>query len=510
MSDIPLPEPNKPDIFSFGFDRGMNRGIQDTGTPVVYDMLNGAVNTGSVGNGGNLTLKTLSIGGLVRQVAPGDDIQAAIDAVNREGGGTVQLIAGTFLLRDNIILRSNVALAGAGNGVTVLNFEGRNYSVGSAGNSVEDIKNFAVLNLQIVNSAGAAGLDISYANSFVIENVKVNGCSGVGIRFRGASQFLCFNSESSSNTSDNWLFHALDSIGNVSKFSIINCLGNSGGANGFSLARTDDTGSFTGVLYFSFFNCQASSNTLDGFDFTGDTSTANGFGRFIGNACTGNGVSDIDLNEGSHMTISGNYCGSSTGSGPSISLSGGANIVSFNVVSNQMEDLYSTNGAANSNIWIGNSRPGYTTGNGFSSYQEGSFIQGLMSGSYLEDRKIFYLKNTSGASVPRGAVLVHKSVAAGNEATTTTTNGDSKVAGMSIVGASDGSFSETLATGKTALLLVNNSASSISIGDWLSTYSHAYYAKKAIAGETAFAIALSAPTTGTAAITALLVSPRMI
>lgn len=43
-------------------------------------------------------------------------IQSAIDAAGRQGGGTVRLEAGEYLLEDSLRLRSNVALIGAGDG----------------------------------------------------------------------------------------------------------------------------------------------------------------------------------------------------------------------------------------------------------------------------------------------------------------------------------------------------------------------------------------------------------
>lgn len=115
-------------IYDYGFDNNLNKKIADNSSGVVYDTVDNALNTGSMLQGGNLTLKTLSIGGLVRQVAPGDDIQAAIDAVNREGGGTVQLLAKTYTINDDINMRSNVSLVGQGIGVTIINFVG-NFSI---------------------------------------------------------------------------------------------------------------------------------------------------------------------------------------------------------------------------------------------------------------------------------------------------------------------------------------------------------------------------------------------
>ena len=129
----------------------------------------------------------------------------------------------------------------------------------------------------------------------------------------------------------------------------------------------------------------------------------------------------------------------------------------------------------------------------------------------LPTPKTYTLKNTSGAVIPAGSVVILKSVATGDEMTTTTVNGDNKVIGMALVATTSDRPAGVLINGHTtAKLLVSNGTSSILIGDWLSTYSHAYYAKKAVTGDTVFAMSLSSPTTSTAAINALLVNPRLI
>jgi hypothetical protein len=53
-------------------------------------------------------------------VAPGGNIQSAIDQVNAAGGGTVNLQAGTFTVASSLLLRSNVTLKGAGAGSTTI------------------------------------------------------------------------------------------------------------------------------------------------------------------------------------------------------------------------------------------------------------------------------------------------------------------------------------------------------------------------------------------------------
>lgn len=127
MVQIPIPE-QQPSIYDFGFDKSLNRILPNSSSGVVYNPIENSLNAAQILSGGNLTLKTLNIGGLVRQVAPGDDIQAAVDAVSREGGGTIQLIAEEYPLLAPINIKPRVNLVGVRPDVTVLNF------LGSAGN----------------------------------------------------------------------------------------------------------------------------------------------------------------------------------------------------------------------------------------------------------------------------------------------------------------------------------------------------------------------------------------
>lgn len=126
-------------------------------------------------------------------------------------------------------------------------------------------------------------------------------------------------------------------------------------------------------------------------------------------------------------------------------------------------------------------------------------------------KKYVRMKNTSGAALAAGNVVILKSVAAGNEVTTTITGGDSKVFGMAIEPINDAAWGRIQILGKTTSLKVNGIVD-IAVGDYLSTYTEAGIAKKASSGETAFAIALEAYAgdDSNGVIDALLISPRII
>lgn len=60
--EIPIPQPDSPDIFSYGFDKSLNREIPSGNNPTVYDTVENAINTGSI-LVGNLSAARLNIGG---------------------------------------------------------------------------------------------------------------------------------------------------------------------------------------------------------------------------------------------------------------------------------------------------------------------------------------------------------------------------------------------------------------------------------------------------------------
>lgn len=65
---------------------------------------------------------TIVIGGQYRTVAPGDDIQTAIDAVNAAGGGTVVLQNGTHTPASDLTLYSKITLEGQNGDSAIIDF----------------------------------------------------------------------------------------------------------------------------------------------------------------------------------------------------------------------------------------------------------------------------------------------------------------------------------------------------------------------------------------------------
>lgn len=499
MTDIPLDQPKTPDIYSFGFDKNLNRTLVNDSTGVVYDTIQDAINTGSVLSGGNLTLKTLSIGGLVRQVAPGDDIQAAINAISSEGGGTVQLLADTYILKDNIEMKPKVSLVGAGIDVTILEFQEANYGVRAVGASTSIIDNFSIQSLTIQNSGvSAGGLFIQFADFWQINNIRIHSCGGVGVNVSDCQNFTIYRCRASSNGGAGYYVLASDTR-QTRQFSFISCLADSNTGSGFRVnCNTND------LFWGSYVACESNSNQIHGYSLetNGSGAIETSFIGCIANANTSAGFSVASgVQRARFMNCmadtNGGYGFDTSGAGTSIigCISGdGFNIQGeTNLIGN---DSTSASSSPTSNYTI-------------AELQTQSYLN--LNESPYTLRRNMLMQNNSGATLRAGNVVILASDSTGESITTTSTNGHNKVFG--VVGdttSTNGSWCVTLVEGRTSKLFVANGTTSIVIGDWLSAYSHAYYAKKAVTGDMVFAFALSSPSTSTAQINALIVTPRLI
>jgi len=130
---------------------------------------------------------------------------------------------------------------------------------------------------------------------------------------------------------------------------------------------------------------------------------------------------------------------------------------------------------------------------------------------HRKDRVLKRVKNTSGGALAAGDAVVLKAVAAGDEVTTTTTQGDDLIYGMITGAVADGAYIDILQEGKTTVLKVDGTTD-IAIGDLLGTFTTAKIAMKAASGDMAFAMALEAYTTddSNGVIDALLITPRKV
>lgn len=129
----------------------------------------------------------------------------------------------------------------------------------------------------------------------------------------------------------------------------------------------------------------------------------------------------------------------------------------------------------------------------------------------LMEKDFRRMENSSGGALVAGDVVTFKASAAGDEVTTTTTQGDDLVFGMLEENIAFLSLGLVQTLGYTEKLKVNGIID-IAIGDYLGTYTSAGIGMKAQDGDMAFAVALEAYSTddSSGVIDALLVTPRKI
>ncbi len=100
------------------------------------------------------------------------EIQAAIDDVANNGGGTVNLLAQTYTTSSRIIPKSNVALSGMGSNQTIIS--GTHTFDYVIFNNQAPVDNFHLQNLTIDanNAQNASGVRLNYATNCTIRKVK--------------------------------------------------------------------------------------------------------------------------------------------------------------------------------------------------------------------------------------------------------------------------------------------------------------------------------------------------
>lgn len=263
--------------------------------------------------------------------------------------------------------------------------------------------------------------------------------------------------------------------------------------------------------------------------------------NIVGNTLYSCGYRPINITS-NYSNISGNFIYQSSNSAGDYGIYVGAN--NCNITGNT---LYGSGTTADSGIFIGNTYDSnLVSGNAIRSYGTGIKIEGsscdynqiignnivsstvgivdlgvgsIIRGNITPDtaqlsteKQAFLMKNTSGGTLTVGTVVTLKNVAGASEFTTTTTASDPLVFGVlasaSVTNNSNGMV-QTL--GKNISVKVDGTTD-IAIGDFLTTFTTAGIAQKAVAGQTAFAIALEAYTTNDSngVIDALLIAPRVI
>ncbi|MGC3990858.1 MAG: hypothetical protein QM796_14505 [Chthoniobacteraceae bacterium] len=112
---------------------------------------------------GSLAILSAQAVALTVNVAPGGDIQSAINSVSAAGGGTVNVTSGSATISTALIMASNVTLTGAGNPTTTLSLssniaDGITLSSGSWSNiTVKNIKIYGAGTTVAQNGVDLAG-----------------------------------------------------------------------------------------------------------------------------------------------------------------------------------------------------------------------------------------------------------------------------------------------------------------------------------------------------------------
>ena len=135
-------------------------------------------------------------------VADNIQIQAAIDAVNAAGGGTVYVKPGTYDINVQLTSKSNVSIIGSGEGVTVL-MANTGIAFGYVIRNTVTIENFNISNLTIDcnNTSHGSGFQLYYATNCVTQNItfKNGATSGwlmkLGVTNGASDAVLNFNNK---------------------------------------------------------------------------------------------------------------------------------------------------------------------------------------------------------------------------------------------------------------------------------------------------------------------------
>lgn len=216
-------------------------------------------------------------------------IQAAIDAANAAGGGTVYLSAGTYKLTDSVILKSHVKLKGDGITATVLT-QTSTTKHGIKGSNLELV---GVEDLMVDGPGSGSGNGINLDGNTIIysfyvtmRNVMVRQFGGTGIVIDDPVTTDLYNVTSKENGAEGFWITCSDTGTVGTSTSLVTCYAHNNAANGYR---------FYNLVYSTLTGC-ASDNNVNGYKVE---------------ACEG-------------FTLTG--CGAEVNSGDSIQISGGNEI----------------------------------------------------------------------------------------------------------------------------------------------------------------------------------------
>lgn len=244
-------------------------------------------------------------------------IQEAVNACGAAGGGLVYLPKGTYLSGTVKIKKSNIFIAGAGNGATKIILKPMNNGAciqiadyndttirGTVQNiRIEDLEIDGNRDNQLNGSTDADGINIGIrvedADTVTLQRLKIHHCDGYGIGIVGSdlpnrADLVVRDVETFSNAYDgldikagfqrallsNVYSHnngggaisARDAVGFDVRGEYVrveNCIAESNEDHGFRIRSETDSGALGSGAYIDITNCRSVNNTLDGFSIDG-------------------------------------------------------------------------------------------------------------------------------------------------------------------------------------------------------------------------------------------------
>lgn len=484
-------------------EESLGEPIFDFGDPFTDDAL---APTNSLLQG--VTSRTSTTNGRSATVAAGEDIRPALASLKSAGGGTLILLAGTHKIDYTIEGFAKLVIQGQGREQTILECSGSG-GITYIGTSSAHITYFGIADLTIRDVIGF-GIEIDYADYWNVRNVVVDGTTAACISVNHSTIFEIHDSVFK-NSGSRGVYIITSGTSTTGLFTLNNLLCTGNTLDGIYIKSFSGTYS---VSFFKLVGCVSIGNGQNGITLTSSSANRVQQGQIIGCIFSENTAIGCHLDTNIiFISVISTICGLNTGDNMKIEAK--YTTVSSPILAESVSgyDLNVTSNAANisivgSQIYVQTSSPNSRI---FISPNTDTTIDVINQTTPVTRQVTMQMKNTSGATINAGNVVILKSVAAADEITTTTTAGDNKVFGVALAAISNNAYGAILIEGKTTLLTVNGTTD-IAIGDYLTTYTSAGIAQKATAGQTAFAIALEAYTTNDSngVIDALLISPRII
>lgn len=437
----------------------------------------------------------------------GDEIkiQAAIDALPATGG-EVHLLDGIYLIANNLVLDSYQTLRGCGR-ATCLTSEGRITVITATGTDESEKQGILITDLSILNTGSALnGILWTYVDYSKISNIRVLQFTKAGIGLVDCDyNILTGNTCSDQDGTVTAGINLETSSNNIISSNIAN------GNNWYGILIKDNSNGNT-----------ISGNSCYENDDDAIEIRTSSYNTVVGNVCQRSGQSDICLAlSATHNVVIGNSCleggqVEADRAGIRLMLESNHNLIASNICRQGTLVIKPAYGIridadCDYNIIQGNDLHDAGAISNLLDESALTTVRDDNRGIEITDVKDYvYIKNTSGNNRVAGDVVSLKAVAAGNEFTDPAGVGEDQVLGMLAEDIDNNAKGYVQVLGKTTILKATNvGGDNIAIGNFLCTEA-GQRARKAAAGDMAFAIALEVCDAADVTIDALLIVPRAI